>query len=215
MHNILKVILLGGFFMKKHQYLYDDQNFELLYVQDYYPCRNPETGEINNDFYDHNCGILLNFKQNKGDSLDHVRGYLYNDPDWDRLTHELKDEDVHVYTFPSCTVDNFNSGLYALVDDICRANEGFFDASRCLLRTKPVAPTEDKQVTSHLATISKTSCVDITNESIAIIFDDVTTTGASLKAGHDILKKEGYKTIICIAIAKTMIPGEEGKPFIK
>lgn len=200
--------------MKKHQYLYEDQNFELLYVEDYYPCRDPETGEINNDFYDNNCNILLNFKQNKGDSLDHVRSYLYNDPDWDRLTEELKGEDVHIYTFPSCTVDNFNSGLYALVDDICRANESFFDASRCLLRTKPVSPNDDKRVTSHIATISKTSCVDVTDESIAIIFDDVTTTGASLKAGHDILKKEGYKTIICIAIAKTVIPGEVGKPFI-
>ena len=67
--------------MYKHQYHYPDGNFELLYVTDYYPCRDPKTGEVNNDFYDNNCGILLDFKQNKGDSLDYVRGYLYNDPD--------------------------------------------------------------------------------------------------------------------------------------
>ncbi len=194
--------------MYKHQYHYPDGNFELLYVTDYYPCRDPKTGEVNNDFYDNNCGILLDFKQNKGDSLDYVRGYLYNDPDWQKLTAELAGEDVHLYAFPSCTVDNFNSGLYALIDDVCRANPGFFDAGKCLLRTKPLNP-EEKKVSSHMATISKTLCVDITDESIAIIFDDVTTTGASLKAGHDILKKAGYKTIICIAIAKTVNIGNE------
>lgn len=194
--------------MYKHQYHYPDGNFELLYVTDYYPCRDPKTGEVNNDFYDNNCGILLDFKQNKGDSLDYVRGYLYNDPDWQKLTAELTGEDVHLYAFPSCTVDNFNSGLYALIDDVCRANPGFFDAGKCLLRTKPLNP-EEKKVSSHMATISKTLCVDITDESIAIIFDDVTTTGASLKAGHDILKKAGYKTIICIAIAKTVNIGNE------
>ena len=62
-----------------------------------------------------------------------------------------------------------------------------------------------------MATISKSLCVDITDESIAIILDDVTTTGASLKAGHDILKKAGYKTIICIAIAKTVNTGNDGE----
>jgi len=192
--------------MKKHQYLYPDGNFELLYVTDYYPCRDPETGEVNNDFYDNNCNILLDFKQNVNDSLDYVRGYLYNDPDWDKLTKELASEDVHVYAFPSCTVDNYASGIYPLINDVCRANPNFLDVSRCLIRTR--ALEEDKQVSSHMATIEKSSCARITDESIAIIFDDVTTTGASLKAGHDILKQAGYKTIICIAIAKSLSVAE-------
>lgn len=192
--------------MYKHQYLYPDGNFELYYITDYYPCRDPKTGEVNNDFYDHNCNILLNFKQNKDDSLDYVRGYLYNDADWEQISRELKGEDVHVYAFPSCTVDNFNSGLYPLIQDVCKAND-FFDASRCLIRTKNVQ-NETTASRTHMATIEKAACAVITDESIAILFDDVTTTGASLKAGHDILKQAGYKTIICIAIAKTIIPSE-------
>ena len=32
--------------MYKHQYHYPDGNFELLYVTDYYPCRDPKTGEV-------------------------------------------------------------------------------------------------------------------------------------------------------------------------
>ena len=38
-----------------------------------------------------------------------------------------------------------------------------------------------------------------------------TFQGASLKAGHDILKAAGYKTIICIAIAKVYHPDEESE----
>ena len=62
-----------------------------------------------------------------------------------------------------------------------------------------------------MATIEKSRCCEITDESIAILFDDVTTNGASLKAGHDILKAAGYKTIICIAIAKVYHPDEESE----
>ena len=161
------------------------------------------------DFYNHNCSRLLNFRQNISDSLDYIRGYLYNDPYWQRLTQELEGEDVHVYAFPSCTIDNFKSGLYPLVEDLCRANESFFDAAKCLVRTRTLESEE--KVSGHMATIEKSRCCEITDESIAILFDDVTTNGASLKAGHDILKAAGYKTIICIAIAKVYHPEEESE----
>ena len=69
----------------------------------------------------------------------------------------------------------------------------------------------EEKVSGHMATIEKSRCCEITDESIAILFDDVTTNGASLKAGHDILKAAGYKTIICIAIAKVYHPDEESE----
>lgn len=190
--------------MRQHHYFYPDGNFELLFLCDYYP-----VDMYKQDFYNHNCDRLLDFRQNVGDSLDYIRGYLYNDKYWQKLTNELKGEDVHIYAFPSCTIDNYRSGLYPLVEDLCRANESFFDAAKCLIRTKTVE-TPDK-VSGHMATIEKSRCCEITDESIAILFDDVTTNGASLKAGHDILKAAGYKTIICIAIAKNYIPGEESE----
>ena len=190
--------------MRQHHYYYPDGNFELLFLCDYYP-----VDMYKQDFYNHNCNRLLDFRQNTGDSLDYIRGYLYNDKYWQKLTNELKGEDVHIYAFPSCTIDNYRSGLYPLVEDLCRANESFFDAAKCLIRTKTVE-TPDK-VAGHMATIEKSRCCEITDESIAILFDDVTTNGASLKAGHDILKAAGYKTIICIAIAKNYIPGEESE----
>ena len=62
-----------------------------------------------------------------------------------------------------------------------------------------------------MASIEKSRCCEITDESIAILFDDVTTNGASLKAGHDILKAAGYKTIICIAIGKNYMPEDEAE----
>ncbi|MBQ7025445.1 MAG: phosphoribosyltransferase, partial [Peptococcaceae bacterium] len=103
--------------------------------------------------------------------------------------------------------------LYPLVEDLCRANESFFDAAKCLVRTKTVGAVDDK-LSGHMASIEKSRCCEITDESIAILFDDVTTNGASLKAGHDILKAAGYKTIICIAIAKNYMPEEESEEII-
>ena len=184
--------------MKLHRYFYPDGNFELLFLCD----------------YNNNCNRLLNFRQNISDSLDYIRGYLYNDPYWERLTTELQGEDVHVYAFPSCTIDNFKSGLYPLVEDLCRANESFFDAAKCLVRTKSLETEDEEKVGGHMATIEKSRCCEITDESIAILFDDVTTNGASLKAGHDILKAAGYKTIICIAIAKVYHPDEESEDIV-
>ena len=55
-----------------------------------------------------------------------------------------------------------------------------------------------------MATIEKSRCCEITDESIAILFDDVTTNGASLKAGHDILKAAGYKLIFCRKFSKRL-----------
>lgn len=190
--------------MKLHRYFYPDGNFELLYLCDYYP-----VDRYKQEFYNNNCSRLLNFRQNISDSLDYIRGYLYNDPYWQKLTSELEGEDVHLYAFPSCTIDNFKSGLYPLVEDLCRANESFFDAAKCLVRTRTLESEE--KVSGHMATIEKSRCCEITDESIAILFDDVTTNGASLKAGHDILKAAGYKTIICIAIAKVYRPDEESE----
>ena len=162
------------------------------------------------EFYNNHCNRLLDFRQNLDDSLDYIRGYLYNDPYWDKLTKELEGEDVHLYAFPSCTIDNYRSGLYPLVEDLCRANESFFDAAKCLVRTRTVGAVDDK-VSGHMASIEKSRCCEITDESIAILFDDVTTNGASLKAGHDILKAAGYKTIICIAIGKNYMPEDEAE----
>jgi adenine/guanine phosphoribosyltransferase-like PRPP-binding protein len=65
-----------------------------------------------------------------------------------------------------------------------------------------------------MASIEKSRCCEITDESIAILFDDVTTNGASLKAGHDILKAAGYKTIICIAIGKNYMPEDEAEDIV-
>lgn len=198
---------MGVIIMKMHRYFYPDGNFELLYLCDYYPC-----DMYKQEFYNEHCDRLLNFRQNVGNSLDYIRGYLYNDPYWQKLTKELEGEDVHLYAFPSCTIDNYHSALYPLVEDLCRANESFFDAAKCLVRTKTI---ETEQVTGHMATIEKSRCCEITDESIAILFDDVTTNGASLKAGHDILKAAGYKTIICIAIAKNFIPEETGEEIVE
>ena len=188
--------------MKLHRYFYPDGNFELLFLCDYYP-----VDMYKQDFYNNNCNRLLNFRQNISDSLDYIRGYLYNDPYWERLTTELQGEDVHVYAFPSCTIDNFKSGLYPLVEDLCRANESFFDAAKCLVRTKSLETEDEEKVGGHMATIEKSRCCEITDESIAILFDDVTTNGASLKAA-------GYKTIICIAIAKVYHPDEESEDIV-
>ena len=194
--------------MKLHRYYYPDGNFELLFLRDYYP-----VDMYKQEFYNNHCNRLLDFRQNLDDALDYVRGYLYNDPYWEKLTKELEGEDVHLYAFPSCTIDNYRSGLYPLVEDLCRANESFFDAAKCLVRTKTVGAVDDK-LSGHMASIEKSRCCEITDESIAILFDDVTTNGASLKAGHDILKAAGYKTIICIAIAKNYMPEEESEEIV-
>ena len=97
--------------MKMHRYFYPDGNFELLYLCDYYP-----VDMYKQEFYNNHCNRLLDFRQNLDDSLDYIRGYLYNDPYWDKLTKELEGEDVHLYAFPSCTIDNYRSGLYPLVE---------------------------------------------------------------------------------------------------
>lgn len=119
----------------------------------------------------------------------------------------LDKQPVYVATIPSSTAGRSHEGFPQLIQNLAAEFTILNDDHNLIRRTesKQSAHTggsrrkEDLIATTEVPTSVMS---DIQGKSV-ILFDDVTTTGNSLKAGIDLLSEAGAKIVIAIALGKT------------
>lgn len=103
-----------------------------------------------------------------------------------------------------------NSGIKRLAQEIANKNK-LVDGTSCLSRHKSInkiATGGSRNQETHLKSIKVVSEEIIKGKKI-LLFDDISTTGNSLKACQDLLKSAGAETVKCFVLGKTIRSEED------
>jgi hypothetical protein len=83
---------------------------------------------------------------------------------------------------------------------------GWQDATRCLVRTKSIqklATGGSRSLQTQLGSMEVRTPAVFAGQSV-ILLDDVMTSGNSLQAGSDLIRRAGATAVKCVALARTV-----------
>lgn len=160
------------------------------YIAEYYRYK---IGGEKNPKWNTFCGLILDLKEKK------ASGLLY----FFRRVNPLIAKDVVICTVPSSDPENTQTGIRLLALQLCSA--GRLDGTACLVRTRKLEKASrggPRSVDLHLETI-QVSHEHIIRGAEVLLLDDVTTTGASIKACEQLLLAAGAGVVKTFALART------------
>ncbi|MGM9508788.1 phosphoribosyltransferase [Larkinella sp. GY13] len=121
-----------------------------------------------------------------------------------QLQDILADENFTIVIVPSHDPANTEGGMKALVQRLCNDTERI-DGTGCLVRHTKVEKSSTgggRSIEKHLQSINVKN-VNLISGRQVLILDDVTTTGSSLIACRQLIKKCGPSLIVTYALAQT------------
>ncbi len=159
----------------------------------YHPYKLPNN-EINPEFKNHNCGLILDLKEGIQDAINHF---------YTSINSSIP-KDVTIVTVPSSNSENTDSGIKKLAQLL--AKDGRIDGTSCLVRHTTIPKASmggPRNIQVHLNSISIHNAHLVKGQKV-ILLDDVTTSGSSLDACEKILINAGVTQIAKVAIAQTV-----------
>lgn len=171
----------------------------IYYFSDYEPYR--INGEANEKFSKRTGGYLLDLKENKDCGVNYFKKIIINE--FKEVTN-LNEFDI-ITIVPRSEAGEFRDGMIRLAQSI----ENEFDNIKfvfCLNRRISVPKKANggpRSLQLEKDTIEATNVEIFENKNI-LLFDDVTTTGTSLKSCTEILIENGANDVVCLALGKTV-----------
>jgi predicted amidophosphoribosyltransferase len=127
------------------------------------------------------------------------------------FTNELIKKLNNLNDFTLCVVppheaNNSISGI-KLISQILSQQKGGIDGTECVKRRFTIEPQHNSQ--SRLSIFELKNSLTIKEENLikgkkVLLLDDISTTGNSLKATHDLLLQMGAEFVICIVLGRTV-----------
>ena len=150
----------------------------------------------NNPNFDDFSSLILDFKKGDSDAITYFFHRLIAKVDFDKT-----DAIVYVPSHDSRKTHSSVSELAVLLAD----HFDWTDATDCLTRIKTIqklAGGGDRDKSVHLNSLSVEYTYKIRSKNV-LVLDDVTTTGNSLKASMDLIKRNGARSVWAFALAET------------
>ncbi|RUR40474.1 ComF family protein [Clostridium perfringens] len=171
----------------------------IYYFSDYEPYS--INGARNTRFNKVTGGYLLDLKDNKDIGVNYFTNLVINEL---REVENLDEFDI-ITIIPSSEAHMFRIGMMRLAQSIDDEFENI-EFVYCLERVETVEKKANGGIRSaelEQRTIHATEIEKFQDKKV-LLFDDVTTTGTSLKSCEKILIDNGAKEVVCLALAKTV-----------
>ena len=165
--------------------------YERMYLGKYQPKYNPK--------FDSFSKSILQIKHNNPEDSD--INYFVNE-----LRHIFSDTEKYVIcVMPKHTIGMAPSGIRSIAERLC--SPLIIDGTNFIERSKEIAKKSvggSRDLDSEIKSlIVKNENINIIKDQQVLLLDDVTTSGASLKAGKYILEKAGAKLVVMYALGLT------------
>ena len=169
---------------------------QVSYLIDYHPWH-----DGNNPNFDKNSSMILDFKKGKQSTIQYFAIMINNDfnMDWDNFC---------CVAAPSSDLTKTNTPVHELIRQLVSLRHGLQDCSGVLIRTKGKDCTKgwNRSILKHLNSIAinRNSSVDIYGKNV-LLFDDVITTGNTIRACVQKLLDGGAKKVAVLTLARTVL----------
>lgn len=192
--NTINSILIND--IKKFKELYRVKIKE-IFLNDYIPKNQGEQNEFSKQ--------ILTFKDNNENSIKYFEDQIFH-----RWKH-INENEFTLCKVPSSDKNKVNNSISKLIKKIInRSTEKHRDGSDLIIRKYSIKPQhksygdERLSIPSHLNSldIDKTK-LDLIDGKNVILFDDVLTTGNSMKSSSVLLFKHKAQSVIQFALSKT------------
>lgn len=174
---------------KKIKHVLYTDGFIIYYYDNYEPYHNGT-----NPYFNNFSNQILDYKNKKVTSIDFVKNIFIN---------TLK-KDLSVVCIPSSKSNN--PSLLPKILEILPKEMNIEDCTNCLYRKTDIISSHNGGARSfkvHKNTIGLRNADLIANKTV-LLFDDIVTTGISMRACYSILREAKPKGIICFCLGKTV-----------